>query len=220
MSKEMVAALSLALLIGTPAFARCACLDSVDDVKRQMEEQAALSRLPSEASRSLARQFMQQKLYGDAKQYYDLAVQQAAEESADANDRNGGREAAVQRNDSGGREAASLQRASLAARLAHALDIDKEAADFAMSRGDSSGAAALRERALAVAKSMNDNVDLAQEYSAIAALFESAGNKPKAAQYFNKLAELLSATHGRYDRQTVAAWANYRRLAGAGSAVH
>jgi tetratricopeptide (TPR) repeat protein len=201
MSKERVASLAAALLIGTPAIARCACLDTVDDAKRQMEEQAALLRLPSEASRSLARQFMQQKLFEDAKQYYDQAVRQAAEESIDVD------------HGTGGLQPASVEHAPLAGRIAHALEVDKEAADFAAMRGDPSGAAALRERALGVAQSLKENLDLGQEYSAIAALFESAGDKSKAAQYYNKLAEHLSATHGRYDRETVAAWANYRRVA-------
>jgi hypothetical protein len=196
------ATVALAMFVFAPlvAQARCACLDTPDDVKRQADEAAALSRLPSEANRELAENFLRNHLFDDAQHYFQLAVTDAEAEAKED-----------------WKSASSTEKmlSSFPARRAHAAAIESQAAALAQYRNQPAVAADLTEKALQHKVSLQPDFDVVPHYSELASMFERAGDRLKAAIYYGKLADALAASRGRYDEQTVAARNACQRLTAA-----
>lgn len=190
--KNMTILLTLsAALIALPpvAFARCACLDSVDQTRLQIQEEMNLRRLPSEASREVARSFMRQSLYQDAWTYLQQAAQKALAEIDSA---------------ANGRTPATAE-LSEAARRRHTVEVLTEAGEFAKTQGKLRDAANYLEQALKQRGIIDPEFDASEQLQQLAQLFHQLGDNDKASEYAAKHASLLASRHGRYDERTKAA---------------
>jgi tetratricopeptide (TPR) repeat protein len=107
--------------------------------------------------------------------------------------------------------AAASSAASETALAQHAADVDREAAAFFAGTGDLRSAALLKEKALVHELALDKVENRESAYTGLAQTFEAAGDHRKAAEYYQKLADLLAATRGRYHSLTAAANRNYKR---------
>jgi hypothetical protein len=183
------AAFSIMTISDGAALARCACLDTQDDIAKQAQQRAAIDQLASSSNAAIARQFLSKGLNDDAGEYFKLACEAAQKETTEVGE------------------------LSLATRAAHAAQLEREAANFFVARRDVKTSASLREQAFNHERLVGGQPDLAQEFTELANLFVAAGDKRKAAFYFDQLAKHLAATRGRYDKSTIAALADYQKFA-------
>jgi hypothetical protein len=189
--KQIIAGAAAAfsiMMMPQGALAKCACMDTQDDIARQAQQRAAIDKLPSESNAAIARQFQSKGLNDDAAEYFKLACEAAGKETIDAGE------------------------LSLAIRATHAAKIEREAATFFAARADVKTSARLREDAFNHAKLVGAQNDVTQELTELANMFASAGDKRKAAFYFDQLAKHLAATRGRYDSSTIAAVADFQKF--------
>jgi hypothetical protein len=181
-------------LVGTtPATARCACLDSLDENRRAAQELSALQKLPSQANADIARGFKRNGLAEDTRRYYELAANHALTETG---------------------ETFAGGDVSLPVRTLHSIAILREASDYCLSQGAGKQAALWREEALKFA-TKTQTTDPTEELAWLAQQFEKSGEREKAVFYFDKLSQHLGATRGRYDSRTIAALSDLRRVKGA-----
>lgn len=188
------------LAINSPADARCACLDKTKSSQDNIEAASAARRLPSEADRTIARDFRTKNMLVDAEQYYQTAATKATNELAESQEKL--------------KQAAPLVTFPEHQQLAlHSADIQREAASFFRQRGKMAEAAAIWEQAIASELAGNkQSKNLGTEYGTLARLYESAGRPNKAAEIYQKQIEVLAATKGRYSSEAAFAQAEVNRL--------
>ena len=70
----VAAAFSLTMLLDGVASARCACLDTQDDIANQAQQRASIDKLASESNAAIARQFLSNGLKDDAAEYSPSSI--------------------------------------------------------------------------------------------------------------------------------------------------